>query len=137
MVSNTLSPNEELRGSKYLDALLNSHEARHEARRKDPDTSVIPCFTEENSFLFRPQIYIPILVLIYTVILLAAWWILCLLSNDRLRPIPSSRGHSYDSREPAAYEFSDTIVRWCRAALVLWSITGVVKLPLTSAVCGL
>lgn len=91
--------------------------------------------TTANTVRFRPQLYVPLLVLIYTGLLLAAWSILCLSSRSLIVSIPS--GDSYDYiHESWVQSYVDRNQKWWRAARVMWSVVGVLTLPLASSVCG-
>ncbi|KAJ5957640.1 hypothetical protein N7501_011919 [Penicillium viridicatum] len=88
--------------------------------------------TTANTVRFRPQLYVPVLVLIYTGLLLAAWSILCLSSRSLIVSIPS--GDSYDYiHESWVQSYVDRNQKWWRAARVMWSVVGVLTLPLASS----
>ena len=79
--------------------------------------------TNQTTFRFRSQFYVPVLVLIYAGLLLAAWLIFSLLSRDKIISLPKAEDYGANRR-------------WYQAAQVLWSIFGVATLLLSWSVCG-
>lgn len=90
--------------------------------------------SKQSTVRFWPQIYVPILVLLYTAILLTAWSIFCVLSRGSMASIPNVLNHyKYSPDVEAALKAHE---RWYRAARVLWGIIGVSTIPVASSVCG-
>ncbi|EYE92271.1 uncharacterized protein EURHEDRAFT_405380 [Aspergillus ruber CBS 135680] len=88
--------------------------------------------SKQSTVRFWPQIYVPILVLLYTAILLTAWSIFCVLSRGSMASIPNVLNHyKYSPDVEAALKANE---RWYRAARVLWGIIGVSTIPVASSV---
>ncbi|PYI01959.1 hypothetical protein BO78DRAFT_472951 [Aspergillus sclerotiicarbonarius CBS 121057] len=114
--------------------LLAPHEST-KMNQTDPTKPASSRPTKPKEIRFWPQIYVPILVMIYVGLLLAAWSIICLLSRGRLvRSLDSEEYYTADSINVQA--FLTAVSRWHRAGTVLWNIVGVATIPLASAVCS-
>ncbi|KAK3658838.1 hypothetical protein LTR56_001709 [Elasticomyces elasticus] len=86
--------------------------------------------------------HVLLFVLLYSVLAVLAWTILCILTK---RPLMTTKHYGVDFDTPSAYGWTGPSVihsfytkneAWLRAAQVMQSIVAVLTIPLTSAVCS-
>ncbi|KAI9932342.1 hypothetical protein MW887_009855 [Aspergillus wentii] len=111
------------------------HPAIHPLDEDAPRDENDQADNKKSAVAFSTPLYVPILLLVYTGCMLAAWLIQCILSRRLIVSSPNPADYFY---LPTS-DIEDAVhanTKWYRAAGVLWSIVTVATLPVASAVCG-
>ncbi|KAL2012168.1 hypothetical protein VTN00DRAFT_4886 [Thermoascus crustaceus] len=107
----------------------------HQNARPKPEesTSSKNDVKETPATALRPSFYILSLAILYSMLNLSAWIIICILSY---RPL-TTKSYAFQGKDedpdPSVYAVNEN---WYRAARVIQSIASVLTIPLTSAVCA-